>query len=485
MKPKFSRSALLAVLVTIAVWLCDSSNSSHSSAQRNAAPRPPNFIILMGEGQGWNSTSVQMDDTVPASKSSFIQTPNLERLAKEGMRFANGYAASPRCTPSRASLLTGKTAALLKMTFVGQGARGEADNSRKLIPPQVSLELPEAELTIADMLKSAGYATAHFGKWHVGRLNPAKHGFDENDGANNNGGPENAGEPNPKQAYLTTEKGIDFVTRQAKAGKPFLLQISQYGGRSEAEAKPETVEAIKKRGGNANSNDRQIGAAAVAEDVDINIGLLLKKLDELGLAANTYVIYTTDHGTPGRGNGLLNNGKGSLHEGGIRVPFIIRGPGVKAGVCSHTRVASSDLLPTIAELANIKTPLPNSIEGGSLAAVLRGDGKAVVKRPREEMIFHFPHYDLDNDGPATVMFLGNWKAYKSYETGELRLYDLSKDIGEKNDLAKQMPDKAAEMERRLNDYLKAINAQMPTTNPNYDPSKAPTNNNQRRNRRRN
>ncbi|MBL8172841.1 MAG: sulfatase [Acidobacteria bacterium] len=470
-----------AIFIVLTILLGGAFSPSHSSAQRNTNQRPPNFIILMGEGQGWNSTSVQMDDAVPASKSSFIQTPNLERLAKEGMRFANAYAASPRCTPSRAALLTGKTPALLRMTFVGQGARGEADNSRKLIPPQPSLDLPEAELTIADMLKSAGYATAHFGKWHVGRLNPTRHGFDENDGANNNGGPENAGEPNPKQAYLTTEKGIDFVARQTKAGKPFLLQISQYGGRGEAEAKPETVEAIRKRGLDA----RQLGAAAVAEDVDINIGLLLKKLDELGIAANTYVIYTTDHGTPGRGNGVLNNGKGSLHEGGIRVPMIIRGPGIKAGVCSHTRVASFDLLPTIAELANLKTPLPASIEGGSLATLLRGDGKAAVKRPREEMIFHFPHYDLDNDGPATVMFLGNLKAYKSYETGELRLYDLSKDLSERTDLAKQMPDKAAELDRRLNDYLKSVNAQMPTANPNYDPSKAPANNNGRRNRRRN
>lgn len=470
---------LMNIIVGLAVL--SSSFLTMELPPRYAAAPQPNFIILMGEGQGWNSTSVQMDDTIPASKSNFIQTLNLERLAKEGMRFANAYAASPRCTPSRASLLTGKSAGLLKMTFVGQGARGEADDSRKLIPPQASLELPEAELTIAEMLKSVGYATAHFGKWHVGRLNPAKHGFDENDGANNNGGPDNAGEPNPKQAYLTTEKGMDFVTKQAKAGKPFLLQISQYAGRGEAEAKPETVEAIRKRG----INDRQLGAAAVAEDVDINIGLLLKKVDELGLAANTYVIYTTDHGTPGRGNGPLNNGKGSLHEGGIRVPFILRGPGVKAGVCSHTRVASIDLLPTIVELANIKTPLPASIEGGSLAAVLRGDGKAAVKRSREEMVFHFPHYDLDNDGPATVLLLGNWKAYKSYESGELRLYDLSKDLGERNDLSKQMPDKVTELEKRLNDYLKAINAQMPTANPNYDPSKAPVSNNQRRNRRRN
>ena len=485
---RFQRHLPLFLIGLLMIGLGHSTAPAPIAAQRSAQRRPPNFIVLLGEGQGWNSTSVQMDETVAASKNSLIQTPNLERLAKEGMRFANAYAASPRCTPSRAALFTGKTPALLHMTYVGIGRGEDAGSSRKLIPPQPVLELPESETTIAELLKTAGYATAHFGKWHVGRTNPSRHGFDENDGANNNGGPENVDSPNPKQAYLTTERGIDFVTRQTQAGKPFLLQISQYAGRGEQDAKPETVEAVKKRA--VGRNDRQAGAAAVAEDVDINIGLLLKKLDELGIAANTYVIYTADHGSPGRGTNVpLNNGKGSLLEGGIRVPMLIRGPGVKAGICSHTRVASFDLLPTIADLANIKTPLPKSIEGGSMKSVLLSDGKAAVKRPREdqreELIFHFPHYDLDNDGPASVMFSGNLKAYKSYETGELRLFDLSKDLGERNDLAKQMPDKAAEMERRMNAYLKSVNAQMPTTNPNYDPSKAPpaNQNGRRRNRR--
>jgi arylsulfatase A-like enzyme len=200
--------------------------------------------------------------------------------------------------------------------------------------------------------------------------------------------------------------------------------------------------------------------------------LLLKKLDELGIADNTYVIYTTDHGAYGRVNAPLNNGKGSLLEGGIRVPPIIRGPGVKAGVCSRTRVAGIDLLPTIAELAQLETRLPKSIEGGSLAPVLRGNGKAAVKRSREELIFHFPHYDYENGGPASVIFLGKLKAYKRYETGELRLYDLAKDFGEQHDLAKQMPAQAAALERRMNEYLKAINAPMATVNPNYDASKA-------------
>jgi arylsulfatase A len=458
-KKPFHQGLLIGLLVLLLLGI---GGAYHTVAQRIAAPRPPNFIILLGEGQGWNSTSVQMDDTVHASKSSFIQTPNLERLAREGMRFADAYAASPRCTPSRAALLTGKTPALLRMTFI---AVKDVDNSRRLIEPSPVLELPESEMTIAELLKDAGYATAHFGKWHVGRANPTRHGFDENDGANGSGGPNTS---NPKQVYLTTELGIDFVSRQTKAGKPFLLQISQHGGGSVEDARPETVAAIRQRG----VNDLQLADAAIAEDVDINIGLLLKKLDELGIADNTYVIYTTDHGGYGRINAPLNNGKGSLLEGGIRVPLIIRGPSVKAGVCSHTRVAGIDLLPTIAELARLKTSLPKSIEGGSLAPVLRSPGKAAVKRPREELIFHFPHYDYENDGPASVIFLGHLKAYKRYETGELRLYDLAKDLGEQHDLAKQMPAQAAAMERRMNEYLKAVNAQMATVNPNYDASKA-------------
>jgi len=458
-KKPFHQGLLIGLLVLLLLGI---GGAYHTVAQRIAAPRPPNFIILLGEGQGWNSTSVQMDDTVPASKSSFIQTPNLERLAREGMRFANAYAASPRCTPSRAALLTGKTPALLQMTFI---AIRDADNSRRLIEPSPVLELPESEMTMAELLKGAGYATAHFGKWHVGRANPTRHGFDENDGANGSGGPNTT---NPKQVYLTTELGIDFVSRQTKAGKPFLLQISQHGGGSVEDARPETVAAIRRRG----VNDLQLADAAIAEDVDINFGLLLKKLDELGIADNTYVIYTTDHGGYGRINAPLNNGKGSLLEGGIRVPLIIRGPGVKAGVCSPTRVASIDLLPTIAELAHLKTSLPKSIEGGSLAPVLRSPGNAAVKRPREELIFHFPHYDYENDGPASVIFLGHLKAYKRYETGELRLYDLAKDLGEQHDLAKQMPAQAAAMERRMNEYLKAVNAQMATVNPSYDAGKA-------------
>jgi arylsulfatase A len=192
----------------------------------------PNFVVILGEGHGWASTAVQMDDAVPQSKSDVVRTPNFEKLAAAGMRFANFYASSPRCTPSRAALFTGISPAQLHMTFVGEGKGDTGDDpGRKVIPPRCTLELPEQTTTIAEVLRRAGYATAHFGKWHVGRVSPARHGFDESDGATNNGGPDNVANPHPEQLYGMTERGMDFMARQVRAGKPFYLQLSHHASR--------------------------------------------------------------------------------------------------------------------------------------------------------------------------------------------------------------------------------------------------------------
>ncbi|MEI6233447.1 MAG: sulfatase [Planctomycetota bacterium] len=441
--------------------------------------KQPNFVIIYGEAHGWANSSVQMDDAIPKSRNDFYHTPNLERLAKEGMRFANGYAASPRCTPSRAALMTGKTPALLHMTYIGEGKKDMvADNGLKMIPPKCVLELSEDEITIPMMLLNQGYATAHFGKWHLGRVNPSKHGFTENDGPNNNGGPENVNSPNPKEAFGNAEKGMAFMTKQAAAKKPFFLQISQYAARGPEGARKETLAVYMKKAGltedsAANLKHLSVAEAAVLDDMDVTIGMLLKKIDDLGLAGTTYVFYSADHGGQGRNqNAPLTSGKGNLWEGGLRVPFLMRGPGVKAGACSHARVAHFDLLPTIAELAHLPGPLPKGIEGGSFASIL-ATGTGDVKRSRPEMYFHFPHYDHENDGPATVMISGDLKLFKVYETGAVRMFDLSKDYSEKHDLAQEQASKAAELEKKMDAYLKEINAQMATKNPDYDPNKAP------------
>ena len=426
-----------------------------------APPQHPNFAVILGEGAGWTSCSVQMDDRNPASKGAGIRTPNVERLATIGMRFSDGYAASPRCTPSRAALFTGRSPAVLHMTFVGaDGGRGDGGANTKVIAPRASLELPLSETTIAELLKRAGYATAHFGKWHVGREDPSKHGFDESDGPTGNGGPENVADPNPKQAIAMTDHGIDFMERQVKAHRPFYVQMSHYPSQE----------------GKGGGGGRKRGPGNQDEEIsttDQSLGRILDAVDRLGLKGSTYVFFTTDHGSPGH-NAPLTGGKGSVWEGGIRVPFIFAGPGIKADACSHVRVTATDMFPTFAELAGVKESLPKAIEGGSFMQVLMGGGTGIVKRPREEFVVHFPHYDKDALGPASALLLGNYKLIRFYETGERMLFDLSKDIAEREDLAKQMPQKVDELDRRLADYLKAVDAQLPTPNPNYDPTKPPS-----------
>ncbi len=425
-----------------------------------AAESPPNFVVIMAEAQGWAQTSVQMDDRVPESKSRVFQTPAVERLAREGMRFTFGYAASPRCTPSRAALFTGRSPAALHMTYVGVG-RGEGPVRTALIPPEPLLELPTETITIAETLKPLGYTTAHFGKWHVGRTDPARHGFDASDGPTNNGGPDNVASPNPKQAYGMTERGIAFMQRAQQAGRPFYLQLSHYPNQE------------RKEGGGARDRDT---ARADSDEIDKTVMQLLAALDAHGLARNTFVFYTADHGGQGRNaNAPLAGGKGAVTEGGLRVPFLVRGPGIAGDVCSRVPVAGFDLLPTIAALAGSTAPPPAGVEGGNLAPVLRDPaGRGVVRRPREELVFHFPHYDLGNGGPATAILAGGYKLVRNYETGTRRLFELERDPGESRDLSSAQPEKLAELTGRLDAYLKAVNAQMAVKNSNFDPAKAPS-----------
>lgn len=426
----------------------------------DAAESQPNFVVIMAEAQGWAQTSVQMDDRVPESKSRVFQTPAIERLAREGMRFTFGYAASPRCTPSRAALFTGRSPAALHMTYVGAG-REEGRVRTALIPPEPLLELPTDTITVAELLKPLGYTSAHFGKWHVGRTDPGRHGFDASDGPTNNGGPDNVASPNPKQAYGMTKRGIAFMHRAQQAGKPFYLQLSHYPNQE------------RKGGGGARDRDT---ARADSDEIDKTVMQLLAALDSLGLAKNTFVFYTADHGGQGRnGNAPLSGGKGAVTEGGLRVPFLVRGPGISANVCSRVPAAGFDILPTIAALAGSPTPLPAGVEGGSLGSVLRDPaGLGVVSRAREELVFHFPHYDLGNGGPATAILLGGYKMVRNYETGARRLYELERDPGESRDLSSGQPEKLDELTAGLDAYLKDVSAQMAVKNPNYDPAKAPS-----------
>ena len=435
------------------------------------AETAPNFVLILGEAQGWASSSVPMDAAVPDSKNSLARTPALETLARGGTRFANFYAASPRCMPTRAALFTGKSPAALHMTYIGEGKKDDsAALGRRLIPPNCSLEMPSSLTTIAELLKKSGYATAHFGKWHVGRAHPSTHGFEESDGPTSNIGPNKEENPNPKEAFAITERGADFMARQKAAGRPFFLQVSHYAGNGGTSARPETYSEVRRRA--KTGEEKLVDSAAMTEDMDATIGMLLAKLDALGIADHTYVIYTADHGSKGQNtNAPLANGKGTVWEGGIRVPLLIRGPRIKANSCLPQRASTVDLFPTIAALAGVKDPLPPGLEGANLAPLLKGDPEASLTRKSEELVIHFPHYDKDELGPASVLLTQNEKLIHVYETGTLHLYNLSNDRGERRDLAPSNPAHAAELDKKLSQYLLSVQAQMPVLNPSFDATK--------------
>jgi len=460
-----------------------------------AAKSPPNFVFIQAEATGWSSTSVDMDGEPPSQARPKGLTPNLEEMAAEGMRFSDFYASCPRCTPSRASFVTGISPAKLHMTYQNEGGNSRREGGdggytlMKMVPPEVEEYIPKGVKTTAEWLKELGYTSAHFGKWHAGRADPKANGFDASDGPNSNQGPERGAAPNPKQAAVITDKGIAFMREAAKAGKPFYVQISHYGFGSEEEATPESLAFAKSLVSGVSG--KPMGAIAGQHVVDQQIGRVRAALKEMGIADNTYIFFSADHGAQGGGGGgrggrnsanpPFSGAKGSVSEGGIRVPFIVVGPGVPAGVVSRVRATGMDLVPTMRDLAGKpieKAADPDAqtaVEGGSLVPVLKSSGenagKGTVARTREEIVIHFPHDDLNNGGPASAIYLGDYKLVRNYDAGTVKLYDIAKDRAESNDLAAQIPERVKELEAKLDAYLKAIKAPMATPGKDADVKK--------------
>jgi arylsulfatase A len=442
-----------------------------------APPATPNIILILTDDQGWGATSVQMDDREPASASDFIQTPNLEKLAARGLRFASGYAPHPNCSPSRCSILTGKSTALLKFTDIVGRNDGPPYEGNKLIPPKHINAIPDAEVTIAELIKQnrPEYATAHFGKWHLKGGGPERHGFDLSDGETGNREGSQKVPGNPKRIFGITDRGNAWMAEQVRSGKPFYLQLSHYATHLGIEALESTIAKNTRRTPGKRHN--QVDHASMAEDLDTGVGRVLDQVEALGITDNTYIIYVADNGTyplpnPGNTNGPLHGWKATAWEGGIRVPFIIAGPGIQPGQ-SNTRVVGYDLYPTICDMLNI-AGVPGGVEGGSLLPVLTGDRTGAVSRSQNFLVFHWPHYQLQKAShPATAIYQGPYKLLKFWETGELRLFDLTKDLDETNNLAGSMPDKAEELHEKLMAYLKEIDAGMPVVNADYQPDTDP------------
>jgi arylsulfatase A-like enzyme len=442
-----------------------------------ADPPKLNFIFILIDDMGWRDLGCQ--------GSTYYQTPNIDRLAASGMRFTSAYAACPVCSPTRASIMTGRYPPRYNVTDWLPGRKDMP--SQKLLRPKINLQVPLEEITVAEALKPAGYVSANIGKWHLGGPDhwPDKQGFDVNVGGATTGSPPGGyfkfGKAPNLQAksddeYLTdrlTDEAIGFIDKNKD--RPFFLYLPHYTVHIPLQAKKDLIAKYEKKA-DPKSPQHNAVYGAMIESLDDGIGRIMKKLDELKVADRTVVFFFSDNGglsvkeganTPATSNAPLRTGKGYLYEGGIRVPCLVHWPGVtKPGSVSDKPVISVDFLPTILEIAGVKPP-DRPIDGVSLVPLLKQAGEP---KPRE-LYWHYPHYSNQGGRPSGAVRAGDWKLLEFYEDGKLEVYNLKDDIGEKNDLAPTMPDKVKDLQQRLAAWRKQVNAQMPTPNPDYKPAK--------------
>ena len=429
----------------------------------------PSFVFILLDDMGWKDLA--------CCGSTFHETPNIDGLAAEGMKFTNAYAACPVCSPTRASILTGRYPARLHLTDWIPGHKRPA---ARLRVPEFNQELPLEEVTIAEALKPAGYASAGIGKWHLGgeQFYPDKQGFDVSVGGTHQGQPPSYFYPygiatiqtGREGEYLTdrlTEEAERFIERNRE--KPFFLYLSHYAVHTPLTAKQELIAGYEAKAGSGQDGANPVYAAMV-HSVDESVGRIMAKLREFGIADRTIVIFTSDNGGLARvtSNAPLRAGKGTLYEGGLRVPMIVRWPGaVKAGSTCEAPVTSADFCPTILGAAGVKRDPLHVVDGVSLMPLLRQIGGL----DRKAIFWHYPHYHPGGATPGGAVRHGDYKLIEYFEDGRVELYNLSEDVGEQNDLAGRMPKTARKLRRMLAEWREAVNAAMPTPNPNYDPSK--------------
>ena len=432
------------------------------------AALPPNVIFVLVDDMGWTDLG--------CFGSSYYQTPNIDRLAAQGMRFTDAYSACTVCSPSRASILTGQYPARLHIT---DWIAGHKRPFAKLSVPEWTMQLATEIPNVARALKAAGYATASIGKWHLGPEPywPDRQGFDLNVGGCDKGQPPSYFAPykiptlkeGPDGEFLSerlTAEALAFI--ESNKDKPFFLYLPHYAVHTPIMAKPAVIEKYKARQ-DKDAPHRNPGYAALVESVDDSVGRLLQKLDALKLSENTVVIFTSDNGglIGCTSNVPLRAGKGSAYEGGVRVPLIVKWPGVaQPGSVCAAPVIGADYLPTILAMAGA-APAPGPADGESLVPLLKQSGGLA----RDALYWHYPHYHPGGATPYGAVRVGDFRLVEFYEDSRVELYNLKDDIGETRDLAAAMPDKAAALRQKLHDWRARVGAQMPIPNPAYDPAK--------------
>ena len=417
----------------------------------------PNFIILMTDDQSWVGTSLKMNPDDARTRSDFFLTPNVERLAETGMRFSRGYAPAPYCCPTRRSVLIGQTPA---RHIYQKDQRNWTTRYRE-------------QLSLPQMLKQAepDYRTAHFGKWDMrfDHVSPEAMGYDLSDGdtSNETGGGKGSGGPaaqrDPKQIFGITQRTCEFMEQQQRSGNPFFVQVSHYAVHLDIYYRDQTLAKVEKlKSGQKHSMP---AFAAMTHDVDQGIGILMEKIHSLGLENSTYIFFLSDNGgrntLPGEPlrnlprNFPLRDGKGSVYEGGIRVPFIINGPGVQGGVVSHVPVTGLDIFPTMAALVGNKFELPEALDGGDLTSIMMHRGKGNVSRGQPFLFFH----QAVARSPETALIMGDYKLVKTWNKNRLELFNISTDLEEAKDLSVRHVGKVEKMHHLMVNFLANIDAE--------------------------
>lgn len=474
------RHFLQSAGLTIAAAALAGCKSLASRPLANSPGTRPNFVFILIDDLGWMDLGFM--------GSSYYETPNIDKLAGEGVVFSSAYTNAPNCAPTRACIMSGQYGPRHGVYTVGSSERGPA-RLRKLIPIENETTLDPKVVTIAEALKPAGYVSASIGKWHLGkdaRSGPEAQGFDVSIAGSRRGATRRHFSPyqlenlqdGPEGEYLTdrlTDEAIKFI--QNNKDKPFFLYLPHYAVHTPIHAKESIIAKYKSKQPAGGQNNPKY--AAMVESVDEGVGRIMKKLDQLGLRDTTAVILFSDNGGVAGITSMepLRGGKGMLYEGGVRVPLVVRWPGkTTAGAKCDVPVIGIDFYPTILEMAGAARPEGHMLDGESIVSLLKG--RASVKR--EAIFWHFPAYLQANYGwkgpwrttPAGAVRRGDWKLIEFFEDGKLELYNLKNDIGESNNLASVMPGKTAQLHHLLQMWRKSVNAPVPTElNPAYRPDK--------------